>query len=65
MGKGDCDFFMWEQAGIVRMICLDMPGGAEASFAFMKPGGCVTLGWLTRRMMQVKNEVNKTCGSKV
>lgn len=47
------------------MICLDMPGGAEASFAFTKPGGCVTLGGAARRMVQVKNEVSKTCEGKV
>lgn len=47
------------------MICLDMPGGAEASFAITELGGCMTLGGAARRMVQVKNEENKTYGDKV
>ena len=36
MGKGDGDFLWLEQAGIIRIMCLDMPSGTEVGFAFMR-----------------------------
>lgn len=39
MGKRDGDFSQQDQAGVVRMMCHDMPGSAEAGFSFIRPSG--------------------------
>lgn len=47
------------------MMWVDMPGGVDPGFSFLRPRACVTLGWTARRMVQVISGMTKTCRATV